>query len=193
VSLEPLLLGLLRDPATGYDLRRAFEEGPAHFWSARLSQIYPALRAMERRGWLACRAEPPARGPSRRVYRRTAAGTRALRRWLLGPPRLEMERLAWAGQLAFLAELDAPGRTLRFLRALRAEFEASRRRFAAGVRELGRAQRGAPSRWDPDAFHELLCLRVAEGSLEGRIAGCDAAAALVRARLRAGRTARGRR
>ncbi|MYK68861.1 MAG: PadR family transcriptional regulator, partial [Gammaproteobacteria bacterium] len=44
MSLDHILLGLLRDPATGYDLKSAFSERIRHFWSAELSQIYPALK-----------------------------------------------------------------------------------------------------------------------------------------------------
>ena len=40
MSLDHILLGLLREPATGYDLGNAFSENVRHFWSAELSQIY---------------------------------------------------------------------------------------------------------------------------------------------------------
>ena len=50
MSLDHILLGLLREPATGYDLGNAFSENVRHFWSAELSQIYPALKRLEQRG-----------------------------------------------------------------------------------------------------------------------------------------------
>src|ERR1700740_1459020 len=52
VSLEHILLGLLRQPASGYDLKAVLDHGIGHFWGAELSQIYPSLRRLEKRGLL---------------------------------------------------------------------------------------------------------------------------------------------
>ena len=57
MSLNHILLGMLKEPGSGYDLGKRFSEGPIHFWSAELSQIYPALRRMTERGWLSCAPE----------------------------------------------------------------------------------------------------------------------------------------
>ena len=37
MSLEHILLGLLREPASGYDLKAIFDERIQHFWAAELS------------------------------------------------------------------------------------------------------------------------------------------------------------
>ena len=70
MSLDHILLGLLREPATGYDLGNAFSENVRHFWSAELSQIYPTLKRLEQRGMLRSAAS------SRRRRGRSAASTR---------------------------------------------------------------------------------------------------------------------
>ena len=74
MSLEHILLGLLREPATGYDLKNAFSENVRHFWSAELSQIYPTLKRLEQRRMLRSRVEPSPKGPNRRVYTLTGEG-----------------------------------------------------------------------------------------------------------------------
>ena len=52
MSLPHLLLGLLAEPASGYDLKKSFGQTVGHFWSAELSQIYPALGRLEDDGLL---------------------------------------------------------------------------------------------------------------------------------------------
>ena len=89
---------MLSTSASGYDIKRGFREGARHFWSAELSQIYPALKALENRGWLTSRLEPPAKGPPRHVYRRTAQGRAELIRWLGEGPQMGSERFAYLGQ-----------------------------------------------------------------------------------------------
>ena len=49
MSLELILLSLLDQPASGYDLKREFEAGAATFWPAQLSQVYPTLKRLEAR------------------------------------------------------------------------------------------------------------------------------------------------
>jgi DNA-binding PadR family transcriptional regulator len=191
MALEFILLGMLRDQASGYDLRKAFEVGPRHFWSAELSQIYPTLQRMQRRGWLTSRRQASARGPARRAYRRTPKGTRALHAWLRGEPEIGTERLAYIGQLVFHGELGDPTRTLRFLVALRDRLVETLEWLESGEPELRRARAGLPiPRWSDDDFHELLCLRLGRHVLRARVAGCDECLRLVRARLRAGRSRR---
>ena len=50
MSLEHILLGMQREPSTGYELGKKFSEGARHFWFAELSQIYPTLKRMRDRG-----------------------------------------------------------------------------------------------------------------------------------------------
>ncbi len=40
MSLDHILLGILRQPGTGYDIKVAFNEVFNHFWQAQQSQIY---------------------------------------------------------------------------------------------------------------------------------------------------------
>ena len=78
------LLGLLRlRPMSGYDLKRAVDRTIRHFWAASYGQIYPELKRLEEAGWIAGK-DADRGGRSRRVYRMTARGRRALNDWLHG-------------------------------------------------------------------------------------------------------------
>jgi PadR family transcriptional regulator AphA len=76
------LIGL--GPRTGYDVKRIVDRSIRHFWAASYGQIYPELRRLEQAGWIVGEPEPRG-GRSRRVYRITPAGRKALRGWLHGP------------------------------------------------------------------------------------------------------------
>jgi DNA-binding PadR family transcriptional regulator len=178
MSLEHVLLGMLADQASGYDLRKAFDEGPRHFWSAELSQIYPALERMQARGWLRSRRRPSPRGPERRVYERTAKGAAALRAWLRAEPAVGHERLAYIGQLIFMGELRDPAATERFLELLRQRLQA-----LAELLESAQAAMPRDVRRLTDAqVHEGLCLRIGIRSLRAKIEACEEGQSLLRAR-----------
>src|SRR2546426_3670429 len=119
MTLEYILLGLLRRPRAGYDLKKVFDERIGYFWAAELSQIYPTLKRLERRGWVRSREARPKRGARRRVYAIAAPGRTALREWLRGEPRFGDERFAYLAQVYFMAELRSFRRTLRFFRQMR--------------------------------------------------------------------------
>jgi DNA-binding PadR family transcriptional regulator len=185
MSLEHILLGMLRRPASGYHLKAEFDAGARHFWSAELSQIYPTLQRMEERGWLTSRREPSPAGPERRVYRRTAAGKLALREWLRAGPAVGAERFAYLGQLINLGELADPAATAEFLTQLRDRLGGTARLLEGAEAEL-RGRPGGAAGLDDHAFHGLLCLRVGILSLRAKVEACDEGIALVRARLRKG-------
>jgi DNA-binding PadR family transcriptional regulator len=184
MSLDHILLGLLREPASGYDLKRLFDERIAYFWAAELSQIYPTLKRLETRRWIRSRRAASARGPGKRLYDLTRAGRSELRRWLAGAPHFGDERFAYLAQLFFMGELGDFGRTLRFLRTVREHFAA---RLAA-LRSLERMWREAdpryPDRLPAEDFHVQLALRKGLVSLESHLAWCDESIARVAARTR---------
>lgn len=80
-----LLAELVRGEATGYALSRRMRDPVGYFWSATHSQIYPELARLEDEGLLR-HTEVAGRGPRpTKHYAITAAGRRALRRWLRSP------------------------------------------------------------------------------------------------------------
>src|SRR5580700_8471225 len=108
MSLEHILLGLLREPASGYDLKAIFDERIHYFWAAELSQIYPALQGLERKGLLRSRHATSKRGPGRRMYQITPAGHRVLREWLEKGPEISDERMAYLAKIYLMDELGDP-------------------------------------------------------------------------------------
>lgn len=119
MSLDHILLGILRTPSSGYEIKQQFDQVFSHFWIADLPQIYRTLNRMEEDGWLTATAAASTKGPERRVYRVTAAGKRALKKWLTTSPTLATERIEYLAQTFFLGALEDDRASLAFMRELR--------------------------------------------------------------------------
>jgi DNA-binding PadR family transcriptional regulator len=173
MSLDHILLGLLREPASGYDLKAVFGERIHYFWPAELSQVYPALQRLEHKGLLRSRDAPAKRGSRRRVYQTTAAGHRVLRQWLCESPELGDERIGFLAKIYLMDELADLGSTLQYFKELREI-------FAARVEELQAIERGwaardphYPDALSPQMFHVSLTLRKGLYSLATHVKWCD--------------------
>lgn len=114
-GLRIAILGLLAiRPMTGYDVRRAYERSLQRVWYARIGQVYPTLRRMEREGLLHSTIEVQTDKPNRRVYELTPTGWAQLREWLGQPadlPRMHHEFI----HRIFLMDHMAPGVRERFV------------------------------------------------------------------------------
>ncbi len=99
-ELECTVLGVLAKfgPQSPYAVRRHFADSPATRFSASTGSIYPSLKRLEEAGLVESRESARGR-QARREVSITAAGKKALRRWLAGPPGRE--------------EFDAPPDPLR--------------------------------------------------------------------------------
>ncbi|MGQ9368660.1 PadR family transcriptional regulator [Azospirillum sp. ST 5-10] len=90
MDVRTLCLGALaRGPATGYEIRKQFEQGPfGHFQEAAFASIYPSLKRLAEDGLIAGADEPRDGADSRDrfVYRITPAGRQALYDALMRPP-----------------------------------------------------------------------------------------------------------
>ena len=183
MSLEFILLGLLRRPASGYDLKKFFDEGIGYFWAAELSQIYPTLKRLEKRGWVRSHAAASKRGSGRRVYVTTPAGRRALREWLRGEPQFGDERFAYLAQVYFMDELKDLRQTIRFFGRMRDHFATK----LDALRMLDRRWAEADPRYPDDLptseLHLQLTLRKGLLSLEAHVHWCDEAIRRMGARL----------
>lgn len=77
---------------TGYDIRKAFEEGPFRLYqSLSYGSIYPALNALLADGLVTCTAHMQDGRPDKKVYAITEEGRAALRAALVGS--LSFDRL----------------------------------------------------------------------------------------------------
>lgn len=84
--LKYALLGFLNlQPYTGYDLSAHMEVSTAHFWHAKLSQIYTTLKKLEQEGLVESEIEEQDDRPDKRIYTITPAGRDDLQAWLAQP------------------------------------------------------------------------------------------------------------
>ncbi|TQL44998.1 PadR family transcriptional regulator [Homoserinimonas aerilata] len=117
MSLRYALLALLSvEPMTGYDLLKQFEASVGYVWHAPDSQIYPALRQMEKDGLLEGEEVTWGQRGKKRRYRITPLGLTAFRQWMNTPLEYSRERdpahlkaayLEWAEPDAARAQMTA--------------------------------------------------------------------------------------
>jgi len=172
MSLPHILLGLLEQPAAGYDLKKRFEQEQAHYWSANLAQIYPTLNRMERDGLLTSREVASRQGPPRRVYSRTEKGTEALIDWLKGGPEVHSDRLSWLAQVGFLAALK-PGEQKAFLESLKAEFQRHREELLEIEADWRDSDPRFPDRLPPEEMFPHFTLRLGLAKYALIVEWCD--------------------
>jgi DNA-binding PadR family transcriptional regulator len=87
-TTEAAILGLLGlGEFSGYDLSRNVQTGVGMFWSPAQSGIYAVLPRLVEKGYATARTIAQERRPDKHLYRITAEGHEALRRWIeSGPP-----------------------------------------------------------------------------------------------------------
>ncbi|MGA8036328.1 MAG: PadR family transcriptional regulator [Candidatus Acidiferrales bacterium] len=184
MSLEYILLGLLREPASGYDLKAVLDNGIGHFWAAELSQVYPSLKRLEKNKLLRSRRSASKRGPGRIVYEITAAGRKQLAAWLRTPPQFGDARHTFLAQIYLMDELSDLPHTLRFLEQLHTRWITRLQALKSKEKEWSRRDPGFPDAIPlPDFLHHMT-LRMGEHSLQGWLAWCEESMRGVRARMR---------
>ena len=171
MSLDHILLSLLEEPMSGYDLKREFEAGAATFWPAQLSQIYPTLKRLKARGLLTASREASSKGPDRLIYARTEGGTMELERWLRSGPQVGRERFAYLGQLSAMGQLGDLAAAQDFLVQLRRSF-AERRAYLDGIEGLILGGE-SPDSVDDASFFDWAALRMGMAALGARKTCCE--------------------
>jgi len=80
MDTRTLCLGVLnRGDASGYEIKKSFEEGPlAHFQETSFGAIYPALTRLAADGLVICRDQPQDKRPDKKLYSITESGRTAL-------------------------------------------------------------------------------------------------------------------
>lgn len=88
MDVKTLCLAVLfQGEATGYEIKKAFEEGPfAHFQRASFGSIYPALSKLLAEGLAEAEAREQDGRPDKKIYRLTADGRAAFHRAISLPP-----------------------------------------------------------------------------------------------------------
>jgi len=105
-SLRSAVLGMLKLRAmTGYEIKQAYQRGPANFMPISFGQIYPALAKLRQEKMVALKKQQGGRGNIR--YFITSKGEATFREWLLtaGEPADHRELLL---RLFFAAPSELP-------------------------------------------------------------------------------------
>lgn len=85
MSLKHGLLGFLSEQEmSGYDLEKLFKNSVGYFWSAKISQVYRDLHAMEKSGWIQAEDFIQTGKPNKKIFKITDAGKKELENWLIG-------------------------------------------------------------------------------------------------------------
>jgi DNA-binding PadR family transcriptional regulator len=83
MDIKTLCLGVLcLQDATGYEIRRVFEQAFSYFHGAGYGSIYPALDRLTEEGLVTCRLERQDKRPDRKLFEVTQAGRERFRRAL---------------------------------------------------------------------------------------------------------------
>ena len=182
MSLKHILLGMLHEPASGYDIKKCLNNSLQHFWAANLSQIYPQLSSMETDGLLRSRLSESDRGPQRRVYRRTAKGTRELKRWLEEGPHMSDERRHFVAQVFFLGALEDPAKAAAFLESLRAKMLDKLEALQVAEEAWRRRDARYPDHLPDDGFYPHLTLKLGQRVFSTYVDWCDECLVRIEAR-----------
>lgn len=75
MDVKTLCLGVLSlGEASGYEIKKFFEDGFSHFYVAGFGSIYPALAQLTRDGHVTCSNIEQEKRPAKKVYRITDSG-----------------------------------------------------------------------------------------------------------------------
>ena len=88
MDVKTLCLAVLfQGEASGYEIKKAFEEGPfSHFQDASFGSIYPSLGKLSSEGLVNCTQLAQEKRPDKKVYALTEKGSNALITSLFVPP-----------------------------------------------------------------------------------------------------------
>ena len=184
MSLKYIMLGMLREPRSGYDIKKHFEQSLGNFWRAELSQIYPLLQKMHADGLLTGKEGESRIGPTRRVYKRTAKGSRQLKSWLSDGPVVGTERIAYLAQVYFLSDLGDDSSAIAFMQELRS-YMADWLRTLEGTEDQWKSNDPRyPDELPDNEFYAQLTLDMGLRKVRTNVEWCDHAIARIRARGR---------
>jgi DNA-binding PadR family transcriptional regulator len=101
-----VILGMLAArPRSGYEIKQLVDSSARFFWAASYGQIYPELKKLEKEGLIT--GDDSSRGARQSTtFKLTAAGKRAAREWIAGPPQVFELRDEGLLELFFAGSID---------------------------------------------------------------------------------------
>lgn len=135
MEIDFVLLGLIRmnPKVSGYQLKTIIDKSTGYFFQVHLSQIYPALKRVDKAGWVTFETIEREGKPSLKLYQITGAGIEALYDWLIEPFDFERSRSnadRYFFKLIFMGHLDR-GEIVSYIDAGIAFFSKAREEIAA--------------------------------------------------------------
>lgn len=111
LPMEQVLLGfLMAEPMHGYDLHRRVEEELRQIWYMGISNVYGALKRLERAGQVESDLNPQESRPPRKIYRVTSSGRRSFLEWIQCPvSTIRDMRVEFPAKLYFFHTLGLEG------------------------------------------------------------------------------------
>jgi PadR family transcriptional regulator AphA len=139
MDTRSICLGVLSmGEATGYEIKKLFEEGPfSHFYDAGFGSIYPALNKLLAAGHATCRHEEQDGRPAKKVYAITDAGREVLAVALHEEPAIDHIRSEALVMMFFGHKLSGDQRA-RVLEKYRGHYT----KVLAGLHELDTSSEG---------------------------------------------------
>ena len=183
MSLKHIMLGILREPYSGYDIKKRFDKSLRSFWRAELSQIYPLLQKMEKEGLLSSTSDESNIGPTRRVYKRSAEGREELQSWLLGGPTVGTEKIAYLAQVFFLANVDDDKKAIEFMQELREHMATWLATLQTAEQEWRTNDPRYPDKLPAEDFYPQLTLDLGLTKVRANVEWCDRCIDRIRARI----------
>lgn len=102
MSIKYAILGLLSwQPATGYELKKVFEESSMMYWSGNNNQIYKALLQLQEESLVTSQVIHQDSSPSKKIYTITQEGLQELKVWVLSSPEAPEFKKPFLVQLAW--------------------------------------------------------------------------------------------
>jgi PadR family transcriptional regulator AphA len=102
MSIKYAILGLLSwQPATGYELKKVFEESSMMYWSGNNNQIYKALLQLQEESLVTSQVVHQDSSPAKKIYTITQEGLQALKVWILTSPEAPEFKKPFLVQLAW--------------------------------------------------------------------------------------------
>ncbi|WP_018884002.1 DUF4180 domain-containing protein [Paenibacillus massiliensis] len=107
MSIQYAILGILSwRPATGYELKKVFEESTILYWSGNNNQIYKSLVQLLEEGMVTNEIQHQESSPSKKIYSITEKGLAGLKEWALSEPEVPDFKNAFLVQLACSDQLS---------------------------------------------------------------------------------------
>lgn len=108
MTLRHAILGLLSKwDATGYDIKKEFDDFMSIFWHSHLSQIYPELNKLEAEELVTSRLVPQEGKPDRKVFSITNGGIDEITSWVGAPPDIPKIKDSFLMQVFFMDNISA--------------------------------------------------------------------------------------